>query len=86
MSGGEQQRVAIARAIANEPALLLADEPTGNLDPATAERVFAQLMGLIRQTGLAAIIATHNFELANRMDRILQLQDGQLYSYAPQRG
>lgn len=86
MSGGEQQRVAIARAIANEPTLLLADEPTGNLDPHTAERVFAQLMGLIRQTGLAAIIATHNFELANRMDRILQLQDGQLYSYAPQRG
>ena len=85
MSGGEQQRVAIARAIANQPALLLADEPTGNLDPHTAERVFGQLMGLIRQTGLAAIIATHNFELANRMDRVLQLQDGQLYSYVPQR-
>lgn len=85
MSGGEQQRVAIARAIANEPALLLADEPTGNLDPNTAERVFQQLMGLIRQTGLAAIIATHNFELANRMDRVIQLQDGQLYAYTPQR-
>ena len=85
MSGGEQQRVAIARAIANEPALLLADEPTGNLDPHTAERVFQQLMGLIRQTGLAAIIATHNFELANRMDRVIQLQDGQLYTYTPQR-
>ena len=85
MSGGEQQRVAIARAIANEPALLLADEPTGNLDPATAERVFQQLIGLIRHTGLAAIIATHNFELANRMDRVLQLQDGQLFSYVPQR-
>jgi len=85
MSGGEQQRVAIARAIANEPALLLADEPTGNLDPATAERVFQQLIGLIRHTGLAAIIATHNFELANRMDRVMQLQDGQLYSYVPQR-
>lgn len=85
MSGGEQQRVAIARAIANEPALLLADEPTGNLDPNTAERVFGQLMSLIRQTGLAAIIATHNFELANRMDRVLQLQDGQIYSYVPQR-
>lgn len=84
MSGGEQQRVAIARAIANEPALLLADEPTGNLDPKTAELVFQQLMGLIRQTGLAAIIATHNMELANRMDRVLQLQDGQLYSYVPQ--
>lgn len=84
MSGGEQQRVAIARAIANEPALLLADEPTGNLDPSTAERVFQSLMGLIRQTGLAAIIATHNMELANRMDRVLQLQDGQLYSHTPQ--
>lgn len=83
MSGGEQQRVAIARAIANEPSLLLADEPTGNLDPNTAERVFQQLMGLIRQTGLAAIIATHNLELANRMDRVIQLQDGQLYSYKP---
>lgn len=85
MSGGEQQRVAIARAIANEPLLLLADEPTGNLDPNTAERVFQQLMALIRQTGLAAIIATHNMELANRMDRVLQLQDGQLYSHTPQR-
>ncbi len=85
MSGGEQQRVAIARAISNEPTLLLADEPTGNLDPHTAERVFGQLIGLIRQTGLAAIIATHNFELASRMDRVLQLQDGQLYSYVPQR-
>lgn len=85
MSGGEQQRVAIARAIANEPTLLLADEPTGNLDPNTAERVFQSLMGLIRQTGLAAIIATHNLELANRMDRVLQMQDGKLYSYTPQR-
>lgn len=83
MSGGEQQRVAIARAIANEPTLLLADEPTGNLDPQTAERVFQQLMGLIRQTGLAAIIATHNMELANRMDRVMQLQDGQLFTYTP---
>ncbi len=85
MSGGEQQRVAIARGIANEPAVLLADEPTGNLDPNTADRVFQQLMGLIRHTGLAAIIATHNFELANKMDRVLQLQDGQIYSYVPQR-
>ena len=84
MSGGEQQRVAIARAIANEPTLLLADEPTGNLDPNTAERVFQSLIGLIRQTGLAAIIATHNLELANRMDRVLQMQDGKLYSYVPQ--
>lgn len=85
LSGGEQQRVAIARAIANEPSLLLADEPTGNLDPNTAERVFQQLISLIRQTGLAAIIATHNFELANRMDRVLQLQEGQLFSYSPQK-
>ena len=84
MSGGEQQRVAIARAIANEPTLLLADEPTGNLDPNTAERVFQSLIGLIRQTGLAAIIATHNLDLANRMDRVLQMQDGKLYSYVPQ--
>lgn len=84
MSGGEQQRVAIARAIANEPSLLLADEPTGNLDPSTAERVFQQLMGLIRQTGLAAIIATHNMELANRMDRVIQLQEGKLYTFTPQ--
>ncbi len=84
MSGGEQQRVAIARAIANEPTLLLADEPTGNLDPNTAERVFQSLIGLIRQTGLAAIIATHNLELASRMDRVLQMQEGKLYSYIPQ--
>ena len=83
LSGGEQQRVAIARAIANEPSILLADEPTGNLDPLTADRVFQQLIGLIRQTGLAAIIATHNIELANKMDRVIQLQEGQLYSFKP---
>ena len=70
LSGGEQQRVAIARAVANSPLLLLADEPTGNLDPPTAERVFQQLMSLVRGAGLATIIATHNLELARRMDRI----------------
>lgn len=73
LSGGEQQRVAFCRALANRPALLLADEPTGNLDPATSERVFAMLMELVRQTGLAALIATHNHELAARMDRVIQL-------------
>jgi lipoprotein-releasing system ATP-binding protein len=78
LSGGEQQRVAIARALANEPALLLADEPTGNLDPTTSERVFAELMSLIRNSGLAALIATHNYDIAKRMDRILTLRDGKL--------
>ncbi|MDZ4792454.1 MAG: ABC transporter ATP-binding protein [Hyphomicrobiales bacterium] len=78
LSGGEQQRVAIARAVANHPRLLLADEPTGNLDPPTADRVFEQLVGFIQKTGLAALIATHNFELAERMDRILRLEDGLL--------
>ncbi len=78
LSGGEQQRVAIARALANEPSLLLADEPTGNLDPPTAERVFTELIGLIRSTGLAALIATHNFEIARRMDRVLRVEDGLL--------
>ena len=68
LSGGEQQRVAIARALANSPKLLLADEPTGNLDPNTAEEVFAALLGIIRETGLAALIATHNMELAARMN------------------
>jgi len=76
LSGGEQQRVAIARAVANAPLVLLADEPTGNLDPRTAEHVFETLMTLVRATGLAAIIATHNFELANRMDRRITLRDG----------
>ena len=69
LSGGEQQRFAIARAVANAPALLLADEPTGNLDPRTAEHVFATLMTLARASGLAALVATHNLELANQMDR-----------------
>ena len=76
LSGGEQQRVAIARAMANRPAVLLADEPTGNLDPATAEAVFDELLGLVRQTGLAALIATHNPLLAQRMDRLLEIEDG----------
>ena len=78
LSGGEQQRVAIARALANGPALLLADEPTGNLDPATSERVFAELLNLIRNSGLAALIATHNHDIAQRMDRVLTLKDGKL--------
>lgn len=78
LSGGEQQRVAFARALANAPQLLLADEPTGNLDPETSEQVFSMLLGLVRETGLAALIATHNAELAGRMDRILRLRDGRL--------
>jgi lipoprotein-releasing system ATP-binding protein len=78
LSGGEQQRVAIARAVANAPSLLLADEPTGNLDPATADRVFTALMALVRATGLAALIATHNPDLAARMDRRLTLHNGLL--------
>jgi lipoprotein-releasing system ATP-binding protein len=76
LSGGEQQRVAILRAIANQPKLLLGDEPTGNLDHTTADEVTAVLLDLVRRTGLAALIATHNLELARRMDRILTLQDG----------
>lgn len=78
LSGGEQQRVAIARAVANAPRVLLADEPTGNLDAGTAEAVFQQLLGLVRETGMAALIATHNPELAARMDRTLTLKDGVL--------
>ena len=80
MSGGEQQRVAFCRAMANEPRVLLADEPTGNLDPATSDRVFDALVRLVRETGLCALIATHNLELAQRMDRRLALQDGNLRS------
>lgn len=78
LSGGEQQRVAIARALANAPKLLLADEPTGNLDPKTAEIVFAELLAIVKETGLSALIATHNFELADRMDRKVLLKDGKL--------
>ena len=78
MSGGEQQRVAFCRALANEPRLLLADEPTGNLDPTTSDQVFATLMDLVRSTGLSAVIATHNLELAARMDRQIRLDAGQL--------
>ena len=76
LSGGERQRVAIVRAVANRPAVLLADEPTGNLDPATAEHVFAAFVRLARSTGLAALVATHNPELAARMDRRVTLVDG----------
>ncbi len=76
LSGGEQQRVAIARAVANAPGMLLADEPTGNLDPHTADHVFNTLTTLIKATGLAALIATHNMQLASRMDRRVTLQDG----------
>jgi lipoprotein-releasing system ATP-binding protein len=78
LSGGEQQRVAIVRAIANRPHVLLADEPTGNLDPATAEGVFGELLKLVRTTGLAALIATHNSDIAQRMDRIVSLRNGVL--------
>ena len=78
LSGGEQQRVAIARALANSPKLLLADEPTGNLDPKTSESVFLELLSIVKETGLSALIATHNFELADKMDRKVKLQDGKL--------
>jgi lipoprotein-releasing system ATP-binding protein len=78
LSGGEQQRVAIARAVANAPRVLLADEPTGNLDSSTADVVFRQLMVLVRETGMAALVATHNPELAARMDRTIRLKDGVL--------
>ncbi|MBU4433341.1 MAG: ABC transporter ATP-binding protein [Alphaproteobacteria bacterium] len=78
MSGGEQQRVAIARALANKPQLLLADEPTGNLDPATSAAVFQSLYGLARGQGVAALIATHNMDLARYMDRVFALKDGHL--------
>jgi lipoprotein-releasing system ATP-binding protein len=78
LSGGEQQRVAIARALANSPRLILADEPTGNLDPRTSAAVFENLYELARSQGVAALIATHNFELARHMDRVLALKDGQL--------
>ena len=78
LSGGEQQRVAFCRALANQPSVLLADEPTGNLDPATSDTVFDALMTLVRETGLSALIATHNMALAARMDRQLRLDQGRL--------
>jgi lipoprotein-releasing system ATP-binding protein len=84
LSGGEQQRTAICRGLANSPKLLLADEPTGNLDPNTSEYVFRELIQLIRDTGVAALIATHNMELAKRMDRVLLVRDGQLVEISPQ--
>ncbi|MEM9147895.1 MAG: ABC transporter ATP-binding protein [Pseudomonadota bacterium] len=76
MSGGEQQRVAVCRALANRPRLLLADEPTGNLDPETSDRVFGAMLEVVRGTGLAALIATHNHQLAARMDRTVRLDQG----------
>jgi len=78
MSGGEQQRVAFCRALANQPRVLLADEPTGNLDPATSDQVFGALVDLVRGTGLAALIATHNLDLAARMDRVVRLDQGKV--------
>lgn len=81
LSGGEQQRVAIARAVINGPRVLLADEPTGNLDPGTSAHVFEALMGLVRGSGLGALIATHNMELAAKMDRRVTLRDGQIVDF-----
>lgn len=83
LSGGEQQRTAICRGLANAPHLLLADEPTGNLDPHTSEHVFQELIRLIRDHGVAALIATHNMDLARRMDRVLLMQEGCLVELAP---
>jgi lipoprotein-releasing system ATP-binding protein len=83
LSGGEQQRTAIARALANQPRLILADEPTGNLDPETSAHVFHELLELIQHTGVAALIATHNFDLARRMHRILRMQNGVLVEADP---
>lgn len=78
LSGGEQQRIAIARSVANAPTVLLADEPTGNLDPQTAAGVFGQMLKLVRGAGLGALVATHNMELAGKMDRTLQLRNGKI--------
>ncbi len=83
LSGGEQQRTAICRALANNPKLILADEPTGNLDPRTSEVVFHELIGLFRHQGVAALIATHNLDLASRMDRVLRLENGVLVEVGP---
>lgn len=81
LSGGEQQRVAIARALANSPRLIIADEPTGNLDPATTERVFATLINMVRDEGAAVLVATHNMALIQHMDRVVTLKEGQLVDY-----
>ncbi|MEM9468788.1 MAG: ABC transporter ATP-binding protein [Pseudomonadota bacterium] len=81
LSGGEQQRVAIARALINKPKLLLADEPTGNLDPETSKVVFDMLLNIVKQQGIGAIIATHNMQIAERMDRILEIKNGRVMSY-----
>jgi len=81
LSGGEQQRVAIARAVANNPYVLLADEPTGNLDPTTSSYVFDAMTALVRQSGVAALIATHNHDLARRMDRAVTLRDGKIVDH-----
>ncbi len=81
LSGGEQQRVAIARAVANAPLVLFADEPTGNLDPSTSSYVFQALEALVRQSGLSALIATHNHDLARRMDRCVTLKDGKIVDF-----
>ena len=78
LSGGEQQRVAIARALANRPRLLLADEPTGNLDPKTSRHVFNELLSICRNEGVAALVATHNLDLAGQMDRVVLLHEGRL--------
>jgi len=83
LSGGEQQRTAIARALANTPKILLADEPTGNLDPDTSARVFRELIDLIQHTGVAALIATHNLQLARSMHRVLRLENGLLHETRP---
>ena len=83
MSGGEQQRVAICRALANAPRMLLADEPTGNLDPDTADMVFDMLLDLVRASNMAALVATHNHALAARMDRVLVLSQGQIAPHCP---
>jgi lipoprotein-releasing system ATP-binding protein len=84
MSGGEQQRVAIARALANNPRLVIADEPTGNLDPTTTERVFATFIKMAREEGAAVLVATHNHALTTHMDRVLTLEDGKLVPYEPE--
>lgn len=81
LSGGEQQRVAIARALANDPRLVIADEPTGNLDPATTERVFGTLIKMVREEGAGVLVATHNLALTRHMDRVLTLRDGKLVDY-----